>query len=190
MPRAYQQDMKFYYSHNETCWREQDRFPSRSENGLRELGGTTGLVLCGAWRRWGRGGGLEEGAAPAEACAVLTSCWHQGRRHVGLLIDMKASAVINPNCCQTSPHGLWFYDGQRESQWLLPFLKVKAFSLDPTSPHPFLLFPLVPTFSSPSLTIVSAPNALSSSYSLKASAIRFPPPLLGNRSCQCDHSLA
>ena len=93
----------------------------------------------------GGGGGLEEGAAPAEACEVLTSCWHQGRRHAGLLIDMKASAVINPNWSQTLLHkGYGFMMDRGNHSGFLPFLKIKTFSLDPTSPHPFLLFLSLP----------------------------------------------
>lgn len=64
---------KSYHSHNEPFRGEQDRLLSRSENGLRELGGTSSLGFMVVRGRVG------EAACIAKAGMVLTSHWHQRR---------------------------------------------------------------------------------------------------------------
>lgn len=65
VPHAHPRGYEVFYSYEVRLSGE-----SKSENGLRELGGLGVLVL---------GVGLEEVAPPTEAPVVLNPHWHQGR---------------------------------------------------------------------------------------------------------------
>ena len=109
------------------------------------------------------GVGLEEVAPPTEAPVVLNPCWHQGRWHMGLLTDSQIPKLES----ESALHRPWFYDGKGNLNGFLPFLKEKAFPLDPASPGPFSQLPLAPQFSSPGSTTISAPNTCLFLFCLK-----------------------
>lgn len=81
----------------------------------------------------------------------------------GLLTDSQIPKLES----ESSLHRLWFYDGKGNLSGFLPFLKEKAFPLDPASPGPFGQLPLAPQFSSPGSTTISGPNTLLFLFCLK-----------------------
>ena len=144
VPHAHPREYEVFYSYKVRLSGE-----SKSENGLRELGG------LGVYGPWGGAGG----GSPTHG----GSCGFESPLARGLLTDSQIPKLES----ESSLHRLWFYDGKGNLSGFLPFLKEKAFPLDPTSPGPFGQLPLAPQFSSPGSTTISGPNTLLFLFCLK-----------------------
>lgn len=80
------QEVNFYDSNNETFWRK-GSLQSRSENGLRESKEGRLLwnfIVVNGWDE-GEGDCVHTGQS---FCTILTSNWHQRKKHPGFLIHL------------------------------------------------------------------------------------------------------
>lgn len=158
VPHAHPRGYEVFYSHKVRLSGE-----SESENGLRELRGIAGLGIYGAWGGAGGGSpthggscGFESPLAPREVAQ-------------GLVTDTQIPKLES----ESSLHRLWFYDGKGNLSGFLPFLKEKAFRLDPPLPPPWSA-PPAPQFCSPGSTTISAPSTLLFLLGLKCLQSGFP----------------